>query len=909
MADWKHLVRARLKPLGLTASAEAALAEEIAEHLEDLHADLVRAGLSEAEADAEVAAELTDVDRLRAGVRRDQRLPSREAVPAGDPSVTTFIAGVVADVRYALRTMRKKPAFVFVVVAVLGVGMGATTTVFTAVNTLLLNPMSVPASSELVAIGAAGSRSGAQGRDLTVLSYPNFKDYQRDNGVFASMAGFTPMRPLTWRGESGASQALLTEFVTGEYFSTLGVGVSLGRTFGPEVDVRDGREAVAVLNFGTWQRHFGSATDVIGREIDLNGSPVTVVGVASPGFIGVNGLVGPELWVPLPLAAQLRRDDVGVALRDRGKPLVYGVGRLREGATLAQAQASLRAVASALADEYPHVNSEHSVTARPIADLLFGGGSEIVSLAGIVLACVAGIVLLIACSNAANLLLARGAARRHEIAVRLALGASAARVVRQLLIESLCFGLMGGVVGLLAAAASKQLLASTLPPTNAFVTSTIQPTVLLFAFASSVVAGVMFGTIPALSALRGGVAEMVNGSRTVGGGPRRVFVVNVLLVGQVALSFLLLITAALFVRSIQRAYEIDPGFEPSRLAVFITTPGQAGYTDAQVRNFYRQVRERVDGLPGVDSVSWASNMPLFARPLSGLRVEGQPGDTTSEASSTIVNTIDRGYFSTAVSPIVSGREFMEIDTVSSTPVVIVNDKLVRDFWPGDNPLGKRLQVPGESQLREVVGVARDANYSTWGEPPQRCVYIPLAQNPLPSMTLYVRSAVQPEQVVNAVRREINAIGPEVLVAGVRTGQQVVDGSLFQPRMAVILLGAFGLTALILACIGLYGILTFAIQERRREIGLRMALGASKRNVLKLVVKQGMTLVGAGLLIGLAAALMTGRAVRAMLYNVAPTDPASLVLATVLLCGVALAACYVPARRAAGVDPLNALRHE
>ena len=903
------MVRTRLTPLGLTASAEAALAEELAQHLEDLHADLRRAGVSEAEAYAEVAAELEDLEALRAGIRSHQRVPTREVVPAGDPSARTFMTGVFADVRYALRSMLKKPAFAVVVVAVLGLGIGATTTVFTALNTLLLNPLPVPASSELVAIGAAGSRSDPQDSGFTLLSYPNFKDYQRQNGVLASLAGFTTMRLLTWNGDGGASQALLTEFVTSEYFSTLEVGASLGRTFSAEADTRDGREAVAVLNFGTWQARFGGDANVVGREIELNGHAVTVIGVAPAGFIGVNGLVGPELWVPLPLAEQLRHGDMASALSDRGKPLVFGVGRLREGVTLMQAQANLQGIASALRVEYPHINSEHSVAVRPIADVLFSGGARMLWFAGTVLACVAGIVLLIACSNAANLLLARATARHHEVAVRLALGASRPRVVRQLLTESLCFGLMGGVVGLVAAAAAKQLLATTLPATSAFAISTIPPTVLLFASASSVLAGVTFGTIPALSAVRGGVARMVNGSRTPGGGPRRVLLANSLLVSQVALSFLLLIMAALFVRSIQRAYEIDPGFEPSRLAVFITTPGQAGYTDAQVRTFYTQVRERVQTIPGVDSVSWASNMPLFARPLTGLRVEGQSRDTSSDAATTIVNTIDRGYFSTAGIPIVSGRAFTESDRELSPPVVIVNETLVRDFWSGDNPLGKRLLVPGESQLREVTGVARDANYTTWGEPPQRCVYVPLAQNPLPSMTLYVRSTVKPEQMINVVRREINTVGPQVLVAGVRTGLQVIDGSLFQPRMAVILMGTFGITALILASIGLYGILAFAVEERRREIGVRMALGASTGSVLKLIVRQGMTLVAAGLLIGLTAALMTGRAVRAMLYNVAPTDPVSFVVATVLLCAVAIAACYLPARRATGVDPLNALRHE
>jgi predicted permease len=528
-------------------------------------------------------------------------------------------------------------------------------------------------------------------------------------------------------------------------------------------------------------------------------------------------------------------------------------------------------------------------------------------LASVVLASVAGLVLLIACSNAANLLLARGAARQQEMAVRLALGATRKRIVRQLLTESLCFGAIGGGAGLLAAYTSMQLVARTLPSTSAFVTSRLDGSVLLFTVLVSVAAGLVFGTLPALGASKGGVAEALKGARTVGRGVRRVTAVNMLLVGQVALSFLLLITAALFVRSIQRAYEIDPGFDAARLAVFITTPGQAGYSGTQARLFYQRARERVQGLAGVESASWASNMPLFARPLSGLRVEGRSRLTPSDTATTIVNTVDTGYFAAIGVPIVNGREFSSVDVPSSRPVAIVNEKLVRDFWPDDNPLGRRIQIPGELHMREIVGVARNANYSTWGEPPQRCVYVPLEQNPLPAMTLYVRSAVPPEQVVNTVRGEIDAAGPNVLVTGVRTGRQVIDGSLFQARIGVALLGAFGILALILASIGLYGILAYAVRRRHREIGLRMALGASKGSVLRQIVKEGMSLVVTGMLIGLAAALMAGRVLRAMLYNVAPTDPVSLVAATGVLCGVALLACYLPARRATTVDPLDALR--
>jgi predicted permease len=905
MADWRRVVRTRLAALRLTASAESELTEEVAQHLEDLQRDLQSGGATYDEAYTETISELDDICALRAGLDRSQCMTKYEAVPVGDATSRSFMDDLQRDLRYTGRTMRANPMFVLIVLVTLGLGIGANTTVFTVINALILNPMPVRAPSELVAVASVASVGTAQANTLMPLSHPNLTDYRTQNTVFSGLAGYARMRALTWQAQ-GASQPLLSEFVTGNYFPILGVGVTTGRTFGLEADAPGDPQAVAVMNYGTWQTRFGGAADVVGRQLRLNNIVVTIVGVAPQGFIGVNGLVGPDLWLPFAMAEQLLPNEMRTAVSDRSKPLLQGVARVKPGVTLAQAQANVTALAAALAREYPAANEHETVTVRPIADVLFGGGSTMARFAGAVLAMVAGVVLLIACSNVANLLLARSAARQQEMAVRVALGASRARLVRQLLTESLCLGLLSGGLGLLIGYFGMQLLAKSLPATSTFTTSRLDGSVLLFALLISVATGLIFGMIPALTVSRSGVAGVLKEARS-GRTARRVTVANVLLVSQVALSFLLLVTAALFLRSIKQAYEIDPGFKADRLAVFITNPGQAGYAEPQTDAFYQDVRERVARLPGVESVSWASNMPLFARPVGGLQVEGRPERSPTENTTTIVNTVGRGYFETAGVVIEKGRGFTELDRSTSLAVAIVNEKLAQDYWPGEDALGRRVRLPGEKQMREIVGIARTANYSSWGEPPQRCVYVALEQNHLPAMTLYVRSTGDPAQTVGSVRREINAAGPQVLVSGIRTGQQVIDGSLFQARIGVALLSVFGLLALGLASIGLYGILAYAVRQRQREIGLRMALGASRPAVLRMVLKQGMSLVVIGVAIGFAAALVGGRVLSRMLYGVGASDPISLAAAAVVLGGVALAACYLPARWATRVDPLVVLR--
>jgi predicted permease len=364
--------------------------------------------------------------------------------------------------------------------------------------------------------------------------------------------------------------------------------------------------------------------------------------------------------------------------------------------------------------------------------------------------------------------------------------------------------------------------------------------------------------------------------------------------------------AALFLQSVRRAYEIDPGFQTAHLAVFVTNPGQAAYTKPQATAFYQEVRERVSEVPGVESVSWASNMPLWASPATGLQVEGWQARSQADTIRAVVNTVDRGYFQTAGVGIRSGREFTDLDQENSAPVAIVNEKMEQDYWPA-GAIGRRIQLPGEKRMRQIVGVAKTANYSNWGESPQLCVYVPLAQSESDSLVLYVRSERDPQEILNPVEREIRGAGPQVLMSGRRTGSQIIDGGLFQVRMGVALLSVFGLLALVLASIGLYGIQAYSVTQRKREIGLRMAVGAGRASVLRLILQQGMSLVLTGVLIGFVATLFVGRLLSTMLYGVSPSDPLSIAVAAGVLLAVALLACYLPARRATRIDPIIALR--
>jgi predicted permease len=809
-----------------------------------------------------------------------------------------------------LRGIRKNPVFAVFVVATLALGIGANTVVYTVINTLILNPLPVRNAAELAAIAAADSRSLAKSSAAFPISYADLKDYQAQNEVFSSLAGYTSPRVVTWQETGAPAQRLFTELVTGNYFSTLGLAPAQGRFFLPEEDATPGAHAVAVMNYATWQARFGAATDIVGRSVRLNGLVFTIVGVAPPQFIGVNGIFGPDLWIPATMAERFLPGEMQNALSDRGNGAFLAVGRLKPGITRAQAQANMETLASALARAYPATGEGRTVTVRPIRDALFGSSmsqSNGILFASASLLVVVGIVLLIACSNVANMLLARSAARQQEMAIRVAIGASRARLIRQLLTESVLLGLLSGVLGMCVGYAGLQLLFGRLPGAANFVTPKIDTTVLLYTLLISLATGLLFGTIPALRSSRAGIGEgLKEEARTTGRSRKKATIANALLVGQVAFSFLLLVTAALFLRAIRRAYEMDPGFQTAHLALFMTSPGQAGYGRSQTKAFYKDVRIRVAGIPGVKAVSWASNLPLWARPIEGIQVEGQRPRSRADQIRAIVNIVDLRYFETAGVTMLRGREFTDVDQETTAPVAIVNEKMAGGYWPG-GALGKRMQLPGESVFREIVGVAGTANYSTWGEAPQPCVYLPLEQHYSDAMTLFVRSQAAPEQILIPVQREVHASGPDILATDVRTGSDIVDGGLFQARMGVGLLGIFGVLALGLASIGLYGIVAYSVGRRKREIGLRMALGATRANVVGLILQEGLSLVLTGVLIGFAAGFFIGRLISGMLYGVSPSDPVSVVGAAVTMSAVALLACYLPARWASRVDPVVALR--
>jgi predicted permease len=914
MPDFRKIVRERIAPLGLTPDAESDLTEELAQHLADHYQELRSGGATEEAAFQSAISELDDLYHMKVELARNQRMPKHEPVPVGDQPRGNFLADLWRDVRYTLRTMRKSPLFVVFVVLTLALGIGANTTVFTLIDNLVLNPLPVQNSSGLASVATAEVKSTSKSVTALPVSLANLNDYATENEVFDSLAGYTAPRVVTLN-VNGVSQRMFSELVTGNYFQTLGIQPARGRFFLPEEDIRPGAHAVAVMNYATWQARFGGVENIVGKTLRLNNVLFTVIGVAPPRFIGVNAIFGPDLWIPAAMAEQLLPAEMHGALDDRSHAVFMGVGRLKPGVSHRQAQANIAAIASALASEYPQANQGRTAAVRPITDVIFGSdnsstGRGPILFGSAVLLAIVGIVLLIACSNVANLLLARAAARRQEIAVRLAMGASRARLVQQLLTESVFLGVLSGVAGLWIAYGGLRLLWSFTPHEVSanLVAPQLDAGVFVFALILSLATGFVFGTVPALRASRASVSEALKEeTRTSGRSRSRITFANALLVGQVAFSFVSLVIAALFLRSIERAYQIDPGFQTQHLAVLMTNPGQAGYDQPETKAFYKEVRERVAGLPGVESVSWASNLPLWGRIATGLEVEGREQRSKADTITTVVNTVDLDYFRTAGIATTRGRDFTQMDQEGSVSVAIVNQKLAHDYWPREDVLGKHIQLPGEKTVRQVIGVVKTANYSTLGEPPQLCVYVPLEQSFSDEMVLYVRTQGDAQRMLLPVQLAVRAAAPQILVDDVRTGRKIVDQALFGAEIGVALLSVFGLLALGLASIGLYGIIAYSVNQRKREIGVRMALGAAQQSVLFLIMREGMLLVGAGIAIGLVASLVAGRLLARMLYGVSAGDPISVVGAASVLLAVALVACYLPARAASRLDPLLTLR--
>jgi predicted permease len=814
------------------------------------------------------------------------------------------------DVRFGARTLRKNPAFTAAAALSLALGIGVNTTIFTLVNAVFLNPLPVERASELVGVFTVDERNPGALTNLLQTSRLNYLDYRDKTQAFSALTAYLPglAVSLSLGAEPEQAQA---ELVTGNYFDTLGVKPAIGRTFRADEDLTPGASPVAVLSHGLWQRKFGGSPDVLGRSLNVNGVPFTVVGVTPEGFKGVNALVGPDLWVPSMMYRTVLPAQFLQWFEDRRALLFSIAGRLKPGATIASAEAECKALAKALEQEYPQPNQGRSITLRPITEIsIFPGLRDALVLGSIVLMAVVGLVLLIACSNVANLLLARASARRQEIAVRLAIGASRWRLVRQLLTESVLLGLAGGVLGFIFAGWARDGIWAARPavvPQN-FVAISLDGRVMLFTLGVSLVTALVFGLVPALQSSRPGVIEAIKEeSRSAGRSRHRVTLGNGLVVFQVALSLVALIAAGLFLRSIQRAYAIDPGFATKDVAVLLVGPGQQGYDQPRSERFYRDVKERLQGVAGVRSVAWAGNAPLFGGFMRSVFIEGREEDKERSGILTLTNTVDPGYFATTDTALLRGRDFSDQDRPGSVPVVIVNEAFAKKFYPNEEALGRRFRFYGDTAYHEIVGVVETVKYNTVGEPPTPCVFVPLAQNYADAMVLYVRSAGEIGPILGAARTEIRALDSQVPIILAFTVGEVIDQSLWAPKFAASLLGIFGLLALALASVGLYGVLAYAVTQRRREIGVRMALGAEQTRVLHLVLRDGLTLVGLGVALGLAVALGLSGTVVSLLYGVGAVDPASFLGAAAVLVAVAAVASYLPARRASRIDPIVALR--
>ena len=818
------------------------------------------------------------------------------------------MANLLQDVRFAFRLLLRHPGVTLVAVASLALGIGANTTVFTLVNAILLQPMPVRDIDRVVMVVTSEVRNGAPNL-LFGTSRPNFEDLRRQNAVFsdAALIGFTPIA-LAGGGEP---EQVFGQIVSGSFFDVLGPPMAAGRTFGPDDDRELGARPVTILAHGLWQRRFGGRPDIVNQSITLNGHPFTVIGVAGEGFRGTNTIGGPDLWVPFAMYREVL-SGIGLEGYNSRRGLIYqGVARLKDGVTLEQARANADAIGKALERDFPTDNRGRTFSLQPLADgNLPPAFRQQLSLSGTVGMTVVGLVLLIACGNVANLLLARAQARRQEIAVRLSIGASRGRLVRQLLTESVLLAALGGLGGIVVAYWARALLWAYRPPflqENA-IDLGLDGRILAFAAAVSVTTGILFGLVPAIQASRPDMVTELKERTTLPGGTKWYNLRHLLVAGQVALSLVALVSAGLFLRSLGNARQIDLGFDADSLVILGMNAGTQGFDEARGRDLYRRALERLASVPGVQSATLSTAVPLFNGGFSRTTFRDDQDITDPRNGRlTQVNEVGDRYFETLGIPIVRGRAFTAADRVGSTPVIIINETMAKQFFPNEEALGRRLHIFNRPPAREIVGIAKTIKYNVVGEDETAHMYLPIEQNYGSQVTVQVRAAGDPDAVLGTVRRELQAVEPTMPLLNVNTYRTVVATSLWAPRMGASLLTVFGLLALVLAAIGLYGVMSYSVSQRTREIGIRMALGAGQQAVRTMIVRQGLWLAVAGVLAGLAAALALARLVTNLLFGVSGADPVTFIGVPALLLAVALVATLLPARRASRVDPVEALR--
>ena len=801
---------------------------------------------------------------------------------------------LIQDLRFAARSLRKSAGFTVVALLTLALGIGANTAIFSVVNGVLLRPLAYDQPDRLVTIAESNP---VQDREGFNVSYPNYLEWKKQSRVFEQIAAVRTMS-VTLTGGDEAARVLLS-LISRELFAVLRVEPALGRGFLAEED-RPGADPVVILSHGLWQRRFGADPEVVGKTIAINGSSSTVIGVMPPEFEFPSEDV--ELWAPIGLLAD--------RMQNRAVHTLTTVARLEDGVSLDEAKVEMATIAARIQREFPGEDPEHSTTLIPLHERVVGNTDTIL----LVLMGAVAFLLLIACANVADLLMARAAARQKEIAVRTALGASRWRVIRQLVTESVLLGLTGGAAALALAFWGLDLLIAHLPPFMPRVEQIgIDGRVLLFTLLISLLTGLIFGLLPALKASKLDIVGSLKDLVTSAAGGARDRSRRVLVIAQVALSLVLLVGAGLMIKSFWRLQDVDPGFEPQNLLTMtVSLAGSPKFTTSEeVIAFYADLRGRLEALPGVSSASAVNALPISGGDSDGeLTIEGRPF-ASGAAPGASFRRILPNYFRTAGIPIVQGREFGERDRGEEPFVVIITETMAGKYWPSGDAVGTRIKVgpPENEPWLTIVGVAADVRNIGLATEPRLATYEPHTQRPWSTMNVMVRTAIDPLSVVRGVRDEIRQAGGDLPVFNIGTMRERISRSVSTERFNMILLTIFATVALLLAAIGLYGVIAYSVSHRTRELGIRIALGAERKDIVNLVVRQGIPLLGAGVALGLIAAVGLTRFLAGLLFAVSPLDATIFVAVAALLAAVALLASYVPARRATAVDPMQALRAE
>jgi putative ABC transport system permease protein len=812
-----------------------------------------------------------------------------------------MIGTLLQDFRYGVRMLVKKPGFTLVAVLALALGIGANSAIFSVVNAVLLRPLPFAEPERLVQLWATNAK---RGQTSAPTSYLNFVDWRDQNRVFDAVAAYSGASAAFTYGEM--PEQLEGVGATADLFNVLAAQPLLGRALSPEDERPNAR--VVVLSHSLWQRRFNADPKIVGQQVRFDGESTTVIGVMPKGFAFPLDDDNPEFWVPL--------DPEQAFNKERGANYLKVIARLKTGTTLEQAQAEMETIGRRLEQEYPDKNAGKGIRLVSMHEDVV----KAIRPALLVLLSAVGFVLLIACANVANLLLARASSRSREIAIRTALGASRARIIRQLLTESLLLSIVGGAAGLLLALWGVDVLSAAIPANIPRVKDVgLDTSVLVFTMGISLLTGILFGLAPALQASKPDFNEALKeGGRGSTEGFSRNRVRSLLVISEVALSLVLLIGAGLMIKSFVQLLNVKPGFEPEHVLTANISLPPAKYPDVEKQSaFYQQVTERVRALPGIDSAGTVSPLPLSGSFIQNLvTIEGRPPLAPGEKPITNTRIISPDYLRAMGIPLQRGRNFTEHDDKDAPDVFLVNETFVRRFFPGEDPIGKRIKVsirpsPDKPDANgEIVGVVGDVKHQSLDKEAGPEAYVPAMKFAEGYMTVVARAASSdPAQLTSALRGAVQQVDPDQPVFDIQTMKQVLAESVARQRFNMLLLGLFAGIALLLAAVGIFGVMNYSVSQRTHEIGIRMALGAQTRDILKMVVGQGMILTFIGVVLGLVAAYFLTRVMSGLLYGVSTTDPLTFAGVSGLLVAAALLACYIPARRATKVDPMIALRYE